>query len=91
MPDSAHDPDVRSDTRRQARRLRITASLFGLMVAALAVTWLALTGTPMSLHLVIAVGSAIILAFALAGVLMSLLFLSSRTGIDSNADQPFRE
>lgn len=77
--------------RRQARRLRLVATLFGLLVAALALAWLALTGTPMSLHLVVAVGSAIILAFTLAGVLMGLLFLSSRAGIDADAqggDEP---
>ncbi len=79
------------DPKRAARRLRLTAALFGVVVAALALLWLALTGTPMTLHLVIAVGSAILLAFALAGVLMSLLFLSSRTGADAEADQPFRE
>lgn len=79
------EPDL--DLRRQARRLRTVAALAGLLVAAAALAWLAMTGAPMSLHLVVAVGSAIILAFTLAGVLMSLLFLSSRAGIDSDAQR----
>lgn len=81
----------RPDLRREARRLRATAALFGVLVALLALGWLAWTGTPMRFHLVVAVASAIILAFTLAGLLMSLLFLSSRAGIDADVEQPFRE
>lgn len=89
--EASHTHAAATDARSAARRLRRIAAAAGGVVAGLALAWLHATGTPLRLHLILAVSSAIILTFALAGVLMSLLFLSSRSGIDGEADGSFRE
>lgn len=94
MPEHRDAPGTTTpatDARSAARRLRRLAAAAGGVVAGLALAWLHAAGTALRLHLVVAVSSAIILTFALAGVLMSLLFLSSRSGVDEEADGSFRE
>ncbi|WP_448578749.1 hypothetical protein [Thermaurantiacus sp.] len=57
----------------------------GLLLAALALSWLAAMGTPLSPHLVIALSVMIVAVMGLSGALMALLFHSSRKGIDDDA------
>ncbi len=60
----------------------------GLVADASALAWLASTGAPLHLHLVLAVTLAVMVSMGLAGLLMGLLFLSNREGIDAEAAAP---
>ncbi|MFQ3596029.1 MAG: hypothetical protein SNJ63_07945 [Sphingomonadaceae bacterium] len=83
-----NDRSPPADARAQAIRLLRLAAAAGVLLAALAMLLFHLTGTPLRLHFVIAVSSGIILVMTLAGGLMALGFLSSRTGHDDVAGQP---
>ncbi len=67
--------------------LRLVALMIGLglLLSALALYWLGSTGTPLSLHLVVALSVMIVAVMGLSGGLMALLFHSSRKGIDDDA------
>lgn len=68
------------------RRLLLQMLALGVVVDLLALAWLGATGTPLGLHLVLALTLAILGTLALAGLLMGLLFHSSRAGFDAAAD-----
>ncbi len=61
-----------------------------LIVAAIIPMWMMSAGIGMSIHGYIAVFLTIFFSFALAGVLMFLIFYSARTGIDEAAHQGIR-
>lgn len=85
MPPTRHKAEkVRA---RPGPALRLVALMIGLglLLSALALYWLGSTGTPLGLHLVIALSVMIIAVMGLSGGLMALLFHSSRRGIDEDA------
>jgi hypothetical protein len=73
---------------QRIRRLVLQMLAVGLLADAAALGWLASTGAPLRLHLVLAVSLAVMVSTGLAGLLMGLLFLSNREGIDADAATP---
>ncbi len=71
---------------RRFRRLMALMIALGFGAAALAVWYLQASGVPFHIHAVIAMGGGIILAIALAGALMGLVFVSNRSGHDDEVD-----
>ncbi len=55
-----------------------------LVVLAMAFAWLASTGTPLTVHFVIAVTIAVIGSLMLAAALMGLVFFSNASGVDED-------
>lgn len=95
MPEKSQKQDPAPAPRGTPRRL-ITLSLgAGVLLAALALLWLDHMGTKISIHLVLALTLMIVVTMGLTGGLMALLFHSSRSGHDDEADEPgprpFRE
>lgn len=78
-------PLTRTEAWARYRRLMRTMLVAVVVVLGLAFTWLAATGTPMSVHFVIAVALGVGASLMLTAALMGLLFLSSSTGADDNA------
>ena len=70
---------------RRFRRLMALMIVLGFATASGAVWYLRASGVPFHLHAVIAMGGGIILAMALAGALMGLVFFSNRSGHDDEA------
>jgi hypothetical protein len=86
------DQLLRNDSWRRFRRLLLWSGLAGLAAGVGADLWLINNGTPMSLHLALALGGGIFLSLLLAGALMGLIFLSSRIGHDEEAgEQEFED
>lgn len=67
---------------RRFRVLLVSALAVSAVVTPAALFFLAITGTPLRLHLVLSLGLAITLSLLLAAGLMGLLFYSSASGHD---------
>lgn len=78
-------PLTRAEAWARYRRLLRAMLVAVALVLALAFAWLAATGTPMSVHFVIAVSLGVGASLMLSAALMGLLFLSSSTGADEDA------
>ena len=79
--DPAPQPSIR---QRFVKMMRIGA-LFSIVVAALAVALVARGQSELHIHMLIATALGIGLTVMLATALMTLIFLSSKTGHDANA------
>jgi len=80
-------PTPKSDTPdfdawQQFRKLIVWSFAFGVAAAVAALWWISANGTPLRLHLSVALGGGILLAVLLAGGLMGLVFVSNRSGHD---------
>jgi cation transporter-like permease len=80
-PDPAAGPTLR---RRFARTMRLAAA-FSIIVAAIAVVLVARGQSELHIHMLIATALGIGLTVLLASALMSLIFLSHRSGHDADA------
>lgn len=65
------------------RRLAWSVSATGIAAAATVLLYLRWTGSPMPWQVRLAIGLGVALSFSVAGVLMGLLFTSSRSGHDA--------
>lgn len=70
--------------------MAITAVTAVIAVGA-ALSWLKATGTALSLHVIIATAFGVGLSVILAGILMALVFLSSRSGMDDDSGKHGKE
>lgn len=95
MSDPAADrpanPELRARRLAEARRrfflLMKVMLCASLVVLAGAFAWLHATGAPMPLHLMLAVTIAVVGSLMLAAALMGLVFFSSASGADEDADR----
>lgn len=80
-----------ANARAWARFRRVMAWMAGIaaLAAALAVGWLAWSGEPLRLHMVIATVLGVFLTVLLGAALMTLSFLSSGSGHDAEAGKRF--
>lgn len=85
MRDAPDPPASRTASRSPAGRLIALMFGAGILLACLALFWLWRGGTPITLHLVLALGLMIVVTMGLTGGLMALLFHSSRHGHDDRA------
>ncbi|MDQ8756693.1 hypothetical protein RCO27_10680 [Sphingosinicella sp. LHD-64] len=67
------------------RKFMARMILLSVIVAGLAIAWLALSGEPLRLHMVIATFAGVALMVLVGTGLMGLVFLSNRTGHDEDA------
>jgi hypothetical protein len=83
----AREPGQLTRAEAWARYRRLMRAMLAavLVVLVLAFAWLAATGTPMSVHFVIAVSLGVAASLMLTAALMGLLFLSNSTGADDDA------
>lgn len=90
-PRRATDPESHARRLAEARRrfflLLKVMLLASLVVLAGAFYWLHASGTPMPVHLIVAVSIGVIGSLMLAAALMGLVFFSSASGADDDADQ----
>lgn len=74
-----------ADLRRRYWRLVGLMALIAVVTIAGALWYLHASGTPLRLHVALAMSLGIGLTLLLAGALMSLLFFSARSGHDEHA------
>jgi hypothetical protein len=80
------------DAWARYRRLLLVVTTMVPFAIGAAYLFLYLAGTPLRLHLLVSLALGITLSMLLAGALMGLLFLSSRSGVDASvADDPLDE
>ena len=79
MTPQTHPP---RDHWRRFRRLMAVMTVAAFLTAGVAIWALSRDGSPIRLHVVIAMGGGIVLTLLLAGALMGLAFASSRSGHD---------
>jgi uncharacterized protein (DUF983 family) len=72
----------REAARRRFGRLMVVMVVVTALVLVVAFTWLVQTGTPLPVHLVVAVSLAVIGSLMLAAALMGLVFFSNASGAD---------
>ena len=77
-----------ADHWRRFRRLMMLMVIAAVATAGLAIWQMRAEGVPFRLHFVIAMGGGIFLALLLAGALMSLAFVSNRSGHDETVGGP---
>lgn len=70
--------------RNTMKRLMLITCVVALVVLVAALSWLYLTGTPMTFHFIVAVTVTVIGCLALAAGLMGLLFFSNSSGADED-------
>ena len=87
MPRPDPIPSERLSLLHQFRRIMIWIGLFAILVAAVAVLLVAQGDTSAPVHMLIAIALGSGLSVLLAGALMSLVFLSSRSGHDEAANR----
>lgn len=73
---------------RRFRRLMALMLGLGLLGIAAVAGWLAWSGEPLRLHMLLAMAIAILGSLLLAGLLMGLVFLSARSGHDDAVIDP---
>ena len=82
---SKHKP---ADHWRRFRRLMLFMTVAAVATAALAIWQMRVDGVPMRLHFAIAMAGGIFITLLLAGALMGLAFVSSRSGHDEAVNSP---
>ena len=87
MPHPDPIPSPRLSVLRRFRRIMKWMALFSITVAAIAVLLVARGDTGTHVHMLIATALGAGLSVLLAGALMSLVFLSSSSGRDDEANQ----
>ncbi|QNP45607.1 hypothetical protein H9L14_13875 [Sphingomonas sediminicola] len=87
MPRPEPAPDPRLSVLQRFRRIMKWMALFSIMVAAVAVLLVARGDEGVHIHMLIATALGAGLSVLLAGALMSLVFLSSSTGHDDEANR----
>ena len=87
MPRPEPAPDPRLSVLQRFRRMMKWMALFSIMVAAVAVLLVARGDEGVHIHMLIATALGAGLSVLLAGALMSLVFLSSSTGHDDEANR----
>ena len=87
MPRPEPAPDPRLSVLQRFRRIMKWMALFSIVVAAVAVLLVARGDDGVHIHMLIATALGAGLSVLLAGALMSLVFLSSSTGHDDEANR----
>ena len=87
MPRPEPAPDPRLSVLQRFRRIMKWMALFSILVAAIAVLLVARGDEGVHIHMLIATALGAGLSVLLAGALMSLVFLSSSTGHDEEANR----
>jgi len=87
MPHPEPAPDPRLSVLQRFRRIMKWMALFSIVVAAVAVLLVARGDEGVHIHMLIATALGAGLSVLLAGALMSLVFLSSSTGHDDEANR----
>jgi hypothetical protein len=87
MPRPDPIPSPRLSLLRQFRRIMLWVALFAIAIAAIAVLLVARGDDGTHVHMMIAVALGAGLSVLLAGALMSLVFLSSKSGHDEIANR----
>ena len=87
MPHPEPAPDPRLSVLQRFRRIMKWMALFSIVVAAVAVLLVARGDEGVHIHMLIATALGAGLSVLLAGALMSLVFLSSSTGHDEEANR----
>jgi uncharacterized membrane protein YjjP (DUF1212 family) len=87
MPRPEPAPDPRLSVLQRFRRIMKWMALFSIVVAAIAVLLVARGDDGVHIHMLIATALGAGLSVLLAGALMSLVFLSSSTGHDDEANR----
>ena len=87
MPRPEPAPDTRLSVLQRFRRIMKWMALFSIVVAAVAVLLVARGDEGVHIHMLIATALGAGLSVLLAGALMSLVFLSSSTGHDDEANR----
>ena len=87
MPRPDPIPSPRLSMLRKFRRIMKWMALFSIVVAAVAVLLVARGGRGAHIHMLIATALGAGLSVLLAGALMSLVFLSSSSGHDDEANR----
>ena len=87
MPRPEPAPDPRLSVLQRFRRIMKWMALFSIVVAAIAVLLVARGDEGVHIHMLIATALGAGLSVLLAGALMSLVFLSSSTGHDDEANR----
>jgi len=87
MPRPEPAPDTRLSVLQRFRRIMKWMALFSIVVAAVAVLLVARGDEGVHIHMLIATALGAGLSVLLAGALMSLVFLSSSTGHDEEANR----
>ena len=87
MPRPEPAPDPRLSVLQRFRRMMKWMALSSIMVAAVAVLLVARGDEGVHIHMLIATALGAGLSVLLAGALMSLVFLSSSTGHDDEANR----
>lgn len=87
MPRPEPAPDPRLSVLQRFRRIMKWMALFSIVVAAVAVLLVARGDEGVHIHMLIATALGAGLSVLLAGALMSLVFLSSSTGHDDEANR----
>ena len=87
MPLPEPAPDSRFSVLQRFRRIMKWMALFSIVVAAVAVLLVARGDEGVHIHMLIATALGAGLSVLLAGALMSLVFLSSSTGHDDEANR----
>ena len=86
MPRPEPAPDPRLSVLQKFRRIMKWMAMFSIVVAAVAVLLVARGDEGVHIHMLIATALGAGLSVLLAGALMSLVFLSSSTGHDDEAN-----
>jgi len=87
MPHPEPAPDPRLSVLQRFRRIMKWMALFSIVVAVVAVLLVARGDEGVHIHMLIATALGAGLSVLLAGALMSLVFLSSSTGHDDEANR----
>ena len=87
MPRPEPAPDPRLSVLQRFRRIMKWMALFSIVVAVVAVLLVARGDEGVHIHMLIATALGAGLSVLLAGALMSLVFLSSSTGHDDEANR----
>ena len=91
MPRPDPIPSPRPSTLRKFWRIMRLLALFSIVIAAIAVVLVMQGEDEVQIHMMIATALGVALSVLLAGALMTLVFLSSRSGHDEQARRVDKE